>query len=151
MAAQQFDRNVAVAYPVSPGGGPPLPRELSKWEMTRMDHAGRVVEHIVAQGGSNALHYRSDVDGQYRLTAGPNHALVRGEDGRLQLVSADAARSGTREVVVAPGQTLVTNGVHSLTVAPGSDPHILALASTLVAPLARPRPKPATTSFCLSI
>lgn len=43
LAAQQFDRNVAVAYPVSPGGGPPLPRDLSNWEMTRTD-SGRVVE-----------------------------------------------------------------------------------------------------------
>ena len=138
LVAQQFDRNVAVSYPVPPGGGTPLPTAERNWEMTRQDDAGRIVERGVWLGDSRALTYRSEVEGQYTLTAGADHALVRGTDGQLQLVSADAAKTGTWEVVVAPGQTLVTNGVQSLTVAADAHPQTLALASTLVVPLALP-------------
>lgn len=138
LVAQQFDSNVAVSYPVSPGGGTPLPVAERNWEMTRKDDSGRVVEHIVSVGDSNAFHYRSDVDGQYTLTAGPNHALVRDTSGQLQLVSADAAKTGTWEVVVAPGQTVVTNGVQALALPANADRQAMVLASTLVAPLALP-------------
>ena len=136
LVAQYFDQNVAVSYPVLPGGGTPLPLAQRSWEMTRQDASGRIVEHVVSEGDDKAFHYRSEVEGQYTLTTGPNHALVRGADGQLQLVSSAVASTGTWEVVVAPGQTVVTNGVQALAVTQGADPNIVALASTLVAPVA---------------
>jgi hypothetical protein len=140
LVAQEFDSRVAVSYPVPPGGGTPLPdAQRGGWEMTRQDDAGRVVERNVWQGDSKALSYRSDVEGQYTLTTGANHALVRGTDGQLQLVAAEQAQAGGWAVVVPPGQTLVSNGAQAMTLAANADPQQLLLASTLVPPLALPQ------------
>ncbi|MED5619667.1 hypothetical protein [Ideonella sp. BN130291] len=134
LAAQEFDSRVAVTYPVGPGSGPVRPDSERNWDMTRRDDTGRIVERNVWQGDNKVLSYRSDVEGQYTLTAGPNHALVRGTDGQLQLVGADQIQAGAWTVVVPPGQTLVTNGAQALTLAGNADPRQLMLASTLVAP-----------------
>jgi len=140
LAAQHFDRNVAVSYPVSPGGpGSEPPPSQRSWEMTRQDGEGRIVERAIWIGDLKALGYRSEIPGQYTLELGHEHALARGADGQLQLIAADQAANGSWTVVVPPGQALVTNGLQSIALPDGANPQTMSLAAALTAPLALPQ------------
>ena len=109
LAAQHFDRNVAVAFPVPTGGpggpGSELPPSQRSREMTRQDGEGRIVERTIWIGDSQALAYRAEIPGQYMLEVGSTHALARGADGQLQLIAANQMDSGRWTVIVQASHT----------------------------------------------
>jgi hypothetical protein len=147
MAQQYFDRLAAgqvpdgPAQPTTPVAGNgnseavPLPIPERIWETSRQDDSGRVVERTVWYGDSKALSYRSDIPGQYTMSVADDRALVRDGSGALFLVSATEAQKDTWTIVIAAGQTVMSNGLQSLTLPANATPETLAMATLLTAPV----------------